>query len=300
MMDTIEHHLPHGITLHCRVAGAPGRPLLLFLHGFPEGAFVWDALAAHFAQAAHGGYRCVAPYLRGYAPSSSPADEASYRAQPLVQDLAALIAAEAGPAGAAAVVAHDWGGALAWNLAALHPQLLQRLMILNAPHPGAFLRELQHSPAQQQSSAYMHFLRRPDAEQLLAEDGFRRLFGFFDRPDGSAPDWLTPALRAQYRAVWSAGLTGACHYYRASPLAPPRDGDERVHAVQLPPQLLTVARPTLVLWGMDDPALLPGLLDGLDAWVPRLRVQPVPGASHWIVHEQPDLVQAALAGFLAE
>src|SRR5690606_31695537 len=136
------------------VAGVSGRPLLLFLHGFPEGAFVWDTLAAHFAQAAHGGYRCVAPYLRGYAPSSSPPDEASYRAKPLVQDLAALIAAEAGPAGAAAVVAHDWGGALAWNLAALHPELVQRLMILNAPHPGAFLRELQHSPAQQQASAY--------------------------------------------------------------------------------------------------------------------------------------------------
>ncbi|AVP58724.1 alpha/beta fold hydrolase [Pulveribacter suum] len=299
-MDAAEHPLPHGITLHCRVAGAPGRPLLLFLHGFPEGAFVWDALATHFAQAAHGGYRCVAPYLRGYAPSSSPSDEASYRAKPLVQDLAALIAAEADPAGAAAVVAHDWGGALAWNLAALHPQRVQRLMILNAPHPGAFLRELQHSAAQQQASAYMHFLRRPDAEQLLAEDDFRRLFGFFSRPDGSAPDWLTPELRAQYRAVWGAGLAGLCHYYRASPLAPPCAGDERILAVQLPPELLTVRMPTRVLWGLDDPALLPGLLDGLDAWVPRLRVQPVPGASHWIVHEQPAAVQAALAGFLAE
>ncbi len=296
-MDTADHYLPHGITLHCRVAGAPGRPLLLFLHGFPEGAFVWDALAAHFADPAHGGYRCVAPYLRGYAPSSSPPDVRDYRAQHLVQDLVALIAAEAGPqAPAAAVVAHDWGGALAWNLAALHPERLGRLMILNAPHPGAFLRELQHNPAQQQASSYMHFLRRPDAPQRLAEDGFRRLFGFFGRPDGSAPAWLTADLRAQYVQGWTAGLAGACDYYRATPLVPPGDG----HALpaQLPREVLEVAVPTRVLWGLQDPALLPGLLDGLDAWVPHLHVQHVPGATHWIVHEQPALVQDALADFL--
>ena len=300
MMETLDHALPHGITLHCRVAGAPGRPLLLFLHGFPEGAFVWDALAAHFADPAHGGWRCVAPYLRGYAPSSAPQDEGSYRAKHLVQDLAALIAAEAGPGqAAAAVVAHDWGGALAWNLAALHPQQVRRLMILNAPHPGTFLRELQHSSAQQEASQYMHFLCRPDAEQLLAEDDFRRLFGFFAQPDGSAPAWLTPALRAQYRQVWSAGLTGACNYYRASPLRPPRAGDDGVRALQLPAALLHVPQPTRVLWGLQDPALLPGLLDGLQDWVPQLQVQRVPGATHWIVHEQPQLVRDALAALLA-
>lgn len=298
MMDIVDHHLPHGITLHCRVAGQPGRPLLLFLHGFPEGAFVWDALLAHFAEPAHGGYRCVAPFLRGYAPSSTPADVQAYRPKLLVRDLAALITAEGGHA--AAVMAHDWGGALAWNLAAQHPELLGRLMILNAPHAGTFLRELQTNPAQQEASAYMHFLRRPDAEALLAEDGFRRLFHFFDRPDGGAPSWLTEALRAQYRALWSAGLAGLCHYYRASPLRPPRGEDQDIHALQLPSGLLSVAAPTLVLWGMADPALLPGLLDGLQHWVPRLQVRPVAGATHWIVHEQPALVRDALAAFLSD
>ena len=298
MTASIAHTLPHGITLHCRVAGEPGRPLLLFLHGFPAGAFIWDALLAHFADPAHGGYRCVAPFLRGYAPSSAPADEASYRPKLLVQDLAALIAAEGGRA--ATVVAHDWGGALAWNLAIQHPELLQRLMILNAPHPGAFVRELQSSPAQQQASAYMHFLRRADAEALLAEDGFRRMFAFFQRPDGSAPGWLTPELRAQYSALWGAGLTGPCHYYRASPMRPPREGDDAIHALQLPPEMLAVQVPKQVLWGMDDPALLPGLLDGLEQWVPRLQVRHVEGSTHWIVHEQPALVQRELAAFLAE
>ena len=298
-IQQITHRLPHDIELHCRAAGAPGRPLLLFLHGFPEGAFVWDEQLAHFSQPAHGGWRCVAPFLRGYAPSSAPPEVRDYRAKALVQDLAALIAAEAGPQGsAAAVVAHDWGGALAWNLAALHPERLQRLMILNAPHPGEFVRELQGNPAQQRASDYMHFLCRPDAEALLAEDGFRRLEGFFARADGAPPDWLTPALRQRYHALWGAGLAGPFNYYRASPLRPPRaDG---APLVQLPPELLTVRVPTLVLWGLDDPALLPALLDGLDAWVPDLRVQPVPGASHWIVHEQPRQVQLALAALLAD
>ena len=96
MAETITHTLPHGITLHCRVAGMPGRPVLLFLHGFPEGAFIWDALLGHFADPAHGGYRCVAPWLRGYAPSSAPAAIEAYRPKHLVQDIAALIAQEAG------------------------------------------------------------------------------------------------------------------------------------------------------------------------------------------------------------
>ena len=299
-VHTTQITLPHGTTLHCHVAGERGRPVLLFLHGFPEGAFIWDALLAHFSQPAHGGYRCVAPHLRGFAPSSSPAEAEAYRAKYLVQDIAALIAAEcAEGAPLACLVAHDWGGAVAWNLANQHPELLQRLCIFNAPHPGTFLRELQHSPAQQAATQYMHFLCRPDAEALLAEDDFRRLFAFFNAPDGSAPAWLTDGVRAQYRALWQQGLTGACNYYRASPLRPPREGDGgAAQALTLPASMLTVSVPTLVLWGMDDPALLPGLLDGLDAWIPQLQVQRVPGASHWLLHEQPRVVQQALAAFL--
>ena len=296
---TTQIPLPHGTTLHCRVAGEPGRPVLLFLHGFPEGAFIWDDLLAHFSQPAHGDYRCVAPNLRGFAPSSSPAETQAYRAKYLVQDIAALIAAEcADGAPLACLVAHDWGGAVAWNLANQHPELVQRLCILNSPHPGTFLRELQHNAAQQASSQYMHFLCRPDAEALLAEDDFRRLFAFFNAPDGTAPDWLTNGVRAQYRALWQQGLTGACNYYRASPLRPPREGDGAAQALTLPTSMLTVLVPTLVLWGMDDPALLPGLLDGLDAWIPQLQVQRVPSASHWLLHEHPGVVQQALATFL--
>ncbi len=156
--------LPHGITLHCRVSGIPGRPVLLFLHGFPEGAFIWDELLLHFARPENGGYRCVAPYLRGFGPSSSPQAVDAYRAKHLVQDLVALIAHECPGSALECLIAHDWGGAVAWNLANQQPQLVKRLAIINSPHPGAFVRELSHNGAQQAGSQYMHFLCRPDAE----------------------------------------------------------------------------------------------------------------------------------------
>ena len=300
MVETQFIQLDHGTTLECRVSGTAGRPVLMFLHGFPEGAFIWDALLAHFAHPDHGGYRCVAPYLRGFGSSSSPLQVDQYRAKHLVQDIAALIDVESPSGTLECLVAHDWGGAVAWNLANQQPHRMRRLAIVNSPHPGAFVRELQHNAAQQAGSQYMHFLCRPDAESLLAEDDFRRLFAFFNAPDGSAPAWLSEPVRAQYRALWQAGLTGACNYYRASPLRPPRDGDPGAQALSLPDAMLTVDVPTLVLWGMDDPALLPGLLDGLPGWIPQLQLRQIPGASHWIVHEHPDRVLGELAQFLLQ
>ena len=298
MIQTVPVTLPHGITLQCRISGAAGRPVLLFLHGFPEGAFVWDDLLLHFARPENGGYRCVAPYLRGFGASSSPAPSDAYRAKHLVQDLAALIDVECADGQLECLVAHDWGGAVAWNLANQQPQRMKRLAIFNSPHPGAFLRELQHNPAQQAGSQYMHFLCRPDAEALLAEDDFRRLFAFFDTPAGAPPSWLTEPVRAQYRQLWQHGLTGACNYYRASPLRPPKGSDAGAQAITLPESMLTVMVPTLVLWGMDDPALLPGLLDGLPGWVPQLQLRQIQNASHWIVHEHPERVATELGLFL--
>lgn len=302
MIETWPQALPHGITLSCRAAGERGRPVLLFLHGFPEAAFVWDELLEHFARPEHGGYRCVAPNLRGYERSGAPADVGAYRPKHLVQDIAALIAIESPAAPLACLVAHDWGGALAWNLANQQPRRMQKLAILNAPHAGTFLRELQTNPRQQAASAYMNFLVRPDAETLLAEDDYRRLWGFFLGMGAGAADygWLDEATKARYRDVWKLGLTGGLNYYRASPLRPPRAGDAAAAGVGLPREMLTVDVPTLVLWGLGDTALLPELLDGLEDYVPRLRVQRLPGATHWLVHEQPRAVMAALAQFLAQ
>lgn len=297
-VETFTATLPGGIELSCRAAGTPGAPLLVFLHGFPEAAFVWDALLEHFAPR----YRCIAPNLRGYERSSAPSDVAAYRAKHLVGDIRALIAAQGGRA--AALIAHDWGGALAWGLAAQHPESIDRLVIINSPHPATFLRELRDNAKQQASSAYMNFLCRPDAEQLLAENDFARLWTFFERMGAVDPahpggGWLTDAVRERYREVWRQGLTGGCNYYRASPLRPPLTPNDTIMSLQLPAEMLTVRVPTLVIWAEADTALPPALLDGLEAYVPNMRLVRVPGATHWIIHERPSLVAQEIDRALA-
>jgi len=303
MIETWQQALPHGITLSCRASGERGRPVLLFLHGFPEAAFAWDALLEHFARPENGGYRCVAPNLRGYEHSSAPTDVRDYRAKHLLQDIAALIDLESPGAPLAALVAHDWGGALAWAFANQHPHRMQRLVIVNAPHPGTYLRELQNNPAQQAASAYMNFLVRPDAARLLTENSHARLFGFFEGMGASAAPgkpgapigagWLTEAVRAQYHAVWDLGVQGGLNYYCASPLHP-----ANAHDIQLPPEALRIDVPTLVLWAQDDIALLPCLCEGLDAFVPDLKLVALHQATHWVVHEQPQRVIAEIGAFL--
>jgi pimeloyl-ACP methyl ester carboxylesterase len=285
--------LPHGITLSCRAAGPTGSgvPRVLLLHGFPEAAFAWDGVMQGLAP----GVRCVAPNLRGFERSSAPSGVEAYRARHLVADVEALVGQLGGPVDL--LVAHDWGGAVAWNLAAARPEAMRRLMIVNSPHPATFLRELRANPAQQRASAYMNFLCRPDAEALLCADGYARLWPFFERMGGAA--WLTPEMREHYREVWACGLTGGLNYYRASPLRPVGpDGSDTLAGVELPDALVTVGVPTTVLWGLEDHALLPRLLDGLERWVPQLEVLRVPGASHWIVHEQPERIVAEVTRLL--
>jgi len=298
MIETFMQPIGDGIALSCRASGPVGAPVLVFLHGFPEAAFVWDELLEHFGAR----YRCVAPNLRGYERSYAPAEVEAYRAKHLIGDIAALIDSLGGRV--AALIAHDWGGALAWGLAALRPELIARLVIVNSPHPATFLRELRTSPAQQAASAYMNFLVRADAEALLAADDFARLWPFFTHmgaADASRPGggWLRESVREQYRAVWRAGLTGGCNYYRASPLRPPTGPDDPVLKVEFAPAAVTSRVPTLVLWAEDDIALPVALLDGLEEFVPDLRVVRVPGATHWIVHERPRLVIAEIEGALA-
>jgi epoxide hydrolase 4 len=294
MIELFQQALPHGIALSCRAAGERGRPVLMFLHGFPEAAFVWDELLEHFARPENGGYRCIAPNLRGYEKSTQPADVKQYRVKLLVQDIAALIAAERAPL--ECLVAHDWGGALAWTLANQLPHLARKLVIVNSPHPGTFLRELKTHPKQQAASAYMNFLIRPDAEKLLREDDYRRLWAFFTGW-GRAP-WLTEAVKQQYRQVWDASLEGGCNYYRASPLRPPRPEDPGAAAIDLPRETLTVEIPTLVLWAMQDAALPPELVDGLEDYVRDLTLEKVEGATHWIIHERPQFVAQRIGDFL--
>ncbi len=287
-VDTFIVDLPHGVRLSCRASGEAGAARrIVLLHGFPEAAFVWDPLLRELGPLA----RCVAPNLRGYELSSAPSDVQAYRAKHLVQDVDALVESLGGHVDV--LGAHDWGGGVAWNFAALRPGRLGALVIVNSPHPGALLRDLRHNPAQRAASAYMDRLVEPDAAAVLAADDFAPLWASLQR--GGPAAWLDDAARARYRAVWACGLDGALNYYRASPLRPKAPG---LLQLELPDSVVQVRVPTTVVWGMNDHALLPGLLDGLDQWVAPLQVRRVPDASHWIVHERPDIVHDAIVAAL--
>ena len=278
--------LADGITLQCRQAGV-GRPQrVLLLHGFPEGAFIWDDMLRALAPRAH----AIAPDQRGYGASSTPGDVAAYRVKHLMADLVALIQRTGGPVDL--LVAHDWGGAIAWNLAAMAPQWLKHLLIINSPHPATFVRELRHSPAQRAASRYMTELVAPGAAQVLAAGGYARMWQIFEK-FGPAP-WLTPELRRRYLAHWQRGLDGQLNWYRASPLKPPTAATDLINTLELPDAAVAQRVPTTVVWGERDHALLPGLLDGIERWIPDLRLVRVPDATHWLVHEQPALVLAEI------
>jgi epoxide hydrolase 4 len=284
--------LSSGITLHVAQTGDERAPLMLFMHGFPEYWQAWETQLNVFGAR---GFHAVAPDLRGFNLSDQPTDLAAYRPRHLVADIAQLIAALG--AKDCVLVAHDWGGALAWNLSAQLPHLVRKLIIINSPHPALFARELTHNEAQIAASAYMNALRASDSEARFAENDFALMVRFLTGM-GEAR-WFTPEVQARYKACWARGLTGGMNFYRASPLHPATATEPGASAVQLSPESVTVRVPTLVIWGEADQALLPGLLDGLEDYVPKLSVRRLPRGSHWVVHEYPKEVSAMMSEFVA-
>lgn len=282
-----------GVRLHCAVAGQTrggGERLMLFLHGFPEFWAAWRGPMQYFAER---GWLCVAPDLRGYNLSDKPEGIEPYKAKHLVADVLAL-GEHFSPGRKFVLVAHDWGGAVAWAVAIGQPQRLDRLVMINSPHPYTFWRELRDSPAQRKASEYMNVFRLPKAERVLSENGYARLLSAFGH--------LPQAWRDELVEAWSrpGALTGGLNYYRASPLHPPTKDDPGPAKYQFEPKDFQVRVPTLVLWGEQDSALLTGCLDGLEACVPELKLVRVPDASHWIVHEKPGLVCSEIAAFAGD
>jgi len=197
------------------------------------------------------------------------------------------------------MVAHDWGGAVAWNIAITHPEFISKLIIINATHPYPFAMGLVNDPAQQAASAYMNWLRNPGSEQALAKDSFRVMEQFM-LGMGEQPEWFDDAIRERYHACWARGLTGCVNYYRASPLHPPTPEDAGAARLSLDPANFHVRVPVRVIWGEKDKALLPGLLDGLHDFVDDLKIERLPNASHWVVHEYPANINEYLHRFLSE
>jgi len=286
--------LPNGITLHYAACGAG--PPILFVHGFPEFWYEWKDLLADFGR----DHLALAPDMRGYNLSSKPAQVEAYRAKHLVEDLRLLL--DHLGARRCVMVAHDWGGAVAWSFAAMHPERLDRLVIINAPHPVIFARELRDNPAQQRASAYMNLFRSEKAERVLAEDNYLRLRRSTLDAWAANGGGATEADRAAYLAAWSqpGALTGGLNYYRASPLHPPDSGARPTARPDLAPDAFRVRVPTLVIWGERDHALLLGNLEGLERQVEHLRVIRIPEGSHWVVHEQPARIGGLIRAFIGQ
>ena len=280
----------NGIRLHYVTAGAG--PLLLFAHGFPEFWYAWKDQLAEFGR----DHQAVALDMRGYNLSDKPAGVDHYRVPALVEDLRGLAAALGHRR--FTLVGHDWGGAVAWAFAIAHPDLLERLVVVNAPHPAIFAREISDNPLQQQASQYMLTFRAEGAEALLAADDCavlrRALWGA-----SPAREAFTEEDRRAYLEAWArpGALTGGLNYYRAAHSGPRAPGGGLRPIAD--PAGLIVRVPTLVIWGERDTALLTGNLDGLEHFVPDLTVRRIPDGTHWVIHEQPGLVNRLIREFLA-
>ena len=273
----------NGVRLHYATTGH-GK-LILFVHGFPEFWYAWKGQLAEFGQ----DHQAVAVDMRGYNLSSKPEELAAYLLPALVEDLRSL--ADHLGHQHFVLVGHDWGGVVAWAFAMTHPDRLEKLVIINAPHPFIFQRELQHNPAQQEASRYILRFQSPEVEQVLLANDCAVLVEMVLGKD-LRNGYVTEADRQAYLEAWTrpGALTGGLNYYRAN----------RTGASAPPPAFRPgpIDVPTLVIWGMRDTALLPGNLDSLDQYVRNLTVEPVTDADHWIIHQQPTRVSASIRAFI--
>ena len=282
----------NGVRLHYVSVGNPKKKLMLFVHGFPEFWYAWKDQLSEFGR----DHYAVAVDMRGYNLSSKPEKVEDYSIPHLVEDLRALAANLTKQK--FILVGHDWGGVAAWGLAMAHPDLLEKLIIINAPHPAIFMRELKDNPQQQLASQYMLLFRSAQAEALLSANNYAALVNAI-LGEGLNQGYFTEKDKQAYLEAWSqpGALTGGLNYYRAANVGPPSTTDPSVSNLGALPGEGMVNVPTLVIWGEKDTALLTGNLNGLDKFVTTLTIKRVPEATHWIVHEQRELVNAAIRGF---
>lgn len=287
----------NGVKLHCVTAGKG--PVILFLHGFPEFWYEWKDQLAEFGK----DHFVVAPDMRGYNLSDKPAELDQYKMNLLVEDVRAL-GDHFSHQKKFILVAHDWGGAIAWAFAIAHPDYLEKLVIINAPHPGVFARLLASDTAQQQASQYMLMFRSPQGEANLSGNNYAGLVAAV-LGSGLKNGVFTEEDKQAYIKAWSqpGALTGGLNYYRANEVGPPAAGQTAETSKSsgnfgVAPGSLAVKVPTLVIWGEKDTALLTQNLDGLDQFVPQLTIKRIPDGSHWVIHEKRDEVNADIRAFI--
>ena len=298
----------NGIRLHCAVDG--DGPLVILLHGFPECWYSWRHQIPALAQR----FRVVAPDLRGYNQSDKPAGVSAYALPELVADVRGLI--EAFGERQAIIVGHDWGGGIAWSFAMEHPEMTQRLVVMNCPHPAIFMQHLRTNGRQLARSWYLFFFQIPWLPETLLGLGHARPIANAIRRSAVRQDSLTAEDLDHLRDAASqpGALRSGINYYRAmfrSPLARGTwpdwlrrfvHGDRPVEGLRdRPEDWPKITAPTLLVWGENDVALGKELTLGTDALVAApLEIKYIPLCGHWVQQEQPAVVNGYLLDFLGD
>jgi pimeloyl-ACP methyl ester carboxylesterase len=269
------------LELHAVAAGPPDGPVLLLLHGFPEFWFSWRNQIEPLASA---GFRVIVPDQRGYNTSSKPRGASSYALSHLTSDVLA-IADQLGQA-RIFLAGHDWGAAVAWSVALLHPQRVAKLAILNVPHPSVMRRYLKTNRRQLRRSWYMFFFQLPWLPEA-AFSAFNFRLGVRSLVRSSRPGTFSSEDLALYRAAWSqpGALTAMINWYRAAFRYRSKFTDSTVHV------------PTRILWGERDAFLLSDMADDSLRYCDRAELYTFANASHWLQHEEPTRVSELLIDF---
>ena len=303
-----KHVLINDVNIHYVAAGptyskALTGPTFIFLHGFPEYWQTWHNQLVYFSKEHH----VIAPDLPGYNLSDKPQDVSFYQLPNLIKFMANFIETVS-PSEKVHLIAHDWGGAIAWPLAAFYPQLIEKLVIINAAHPSTFTREMITNPVQRAKSAYIHDLIRDDAEPLLSKENYQYLSE--KMMVSSDLNVFNEKIKERYRQVWRqpGAVRGMLQYYRAMPQLAAITEDKQhkdvdstgpvknTDKMKIPSIRINV--PTLILWGEQDQAFVIENLNGVEAFVPDCTVERFENASHWLMHEKPTEINKAIDLFI--
>ena len=269
------------ISLHAMTEGPADGPVVILLHGFPEFWYGWrrqmEALAA-------AGFRVLVPDQRGYNLSSKPRGVAPYAIPELVSDVIAI--ADQMAAQRVFLAGHDWGAAVAWGTAMLHPGRIRKLAIVNVPHPVVMRRYLQTSLRQLSKSWYMFAMQIPWLPETIFSLG-KFKFGERALVKSSRPGTFTVDDLVQYRAAWSqrGALTGMMNWYRAAFRFPARFTDRTVHV------------PTRILWGAGDAFLSVEMAQDSLRYCDNAELFTFAEATHWLQHEEPERISEHLIRF---
>ncbi|HEY9836301.1 MAG TPA: alpha/beta hydrolase [Vampirovibrionales bacterium] len=273
----------NGITLHYVTQGEG--PLMLMLHGFPEFWYSWRHQIPEFAQ----DYKVVAVDMRGYNDSDKPQDLSAYQIQELIKDIEGIITGLGYKS--CVLVGHDWGGAIAWYFAYSYPQLVEKLIVLNIPHPAKFAEALRSNPQQILRSYYAFFFQLPLVPELLFQFNDYQAIETAFQSMVVNKNTFSPADMTAYKnaAAKRGALTAMLNYYRKTLWELIFDKEWNVLEV-----------PTLMIWGENDTALGKELTYGTESYVRNLQIRYIPNCSHWVQQEQPERVNQYMREFLSE